>query len=121
MTAANVAAANGAFAAAAGAAKAGGAGAAVVAAMEDDVDDDMTRMDGTGSAGVRLPTIGDGHEGMEYHDEGMEYHDEYEDDLMGQMEVDEEDGSGSGYLSGCSPGTAAVFQDLMRSNNPWTA
>jgi hypothetical protein len=114
MTAANAAAANGAFAAAAGAAKAGGAGAAVVAAMEDDVDDDMTRMDGTGSAGVRLPTIGDGHDGMEYHDE-------YEDDLMGQMEVDEEDGSGSGDLSGCSPGTAAVFQDLMRSSNPWTA
>jgi hypothetical protein len=109
MTAANAAAANGAFS---GAAK--GAGAAVVAAMEDDVDDDMTRMDGSGSAGVRLPTIGDGHDGMEYHDE-------YEDDLMGQMEVDEEDGSGSGDLSGTSPGTAAVFQDLMRSSNPWTA
>jgi hypothetical protein len=110
MTAANAAAANGAFAAAAGG-KAGGAGAAVVAAMDDDADDDMTRMDGTGPV---LPTIADVHDGMEYHDE-------YEDDLMGQMEVDEEDGSGSGDLSGCSPGTAAVFQDLMRSSNAWTA
>lgn len=43
----------------------------------------------------------------------MEYHDEYEDDLMGQMEVDDTDGSGSGDLSGCSPGTAAVFEELM--------
>ncbi|WIA36864.1 hypothetical protein OEZ86_008115 [Tetradesmus obliquus] len=115
MTAANAAAANGAFAAAAGVAKAGGAGAAVaaavMAAMDDDADDDMTRMDGARPA---LPTIADVHDAMEYHDE-------YEDDLMGQMEVDEEDGSGSGDLSGTSPGTAAVFQDLMRSSNPWTA
>lgn len=93
----------GTAAAAAAAAAAGnralkGAG---LAALDDDADD-FTRY----GAAVRHPD--------------MEYHDEFEDELMASMDVDDLDHSGSGELTGCSPGTAAVFQDLMKPT-PWTA
>lgn len=76
--------------------KSSAAAVAVNSILEED-GDDLT--------GTNLPGMSGGFGGMDYHDE-------YEDDLMGQMEVDEE-GSGSGDLSGCSPATAAVFEELM--------
>ena len=66
--------------------------------------DDFTRSEGTYGAAGR-------------HQE-LDYHDEFEDELMAQMDVDDLDHSGSGELTGCSPATAAVFQELMK---PWTA
>lgn len=68
--------------------------------------DDFTRMEGAFGTSARHPD--------------MEYHDEFEDELMAQMDVDDLDHSGSGDLTGCSPDTAAVFQDLMKPT-PWTA
>jgi hypothetical protein len=72
----------------------------------DDEADDFTRMEGAFGANARHPD--------------MVYHDEFEDELMAQMDVDDLDHSGSGDLTGCSPDTAAVFQELMKPT-PWTA
>lgn len=89
-----------------GAAAAKPSAAAVVTSILEDDGDDITHLN---MPGVNCPVGAGGG--------GMDYHDEYEDDLMGQMEVDEDDGSGSGDLSGCSPGTAAVFEELMMGAN----
>lgn len=89
-------------AAAAAAAAAAGNRAIKESALEalEDEGDDFTRMDGAyGTAGRHAD---------------MEYHDEFEDELMAQMDVDDLDHSGSGDLTGCSPETAAVFQELMQ-------
>eukprot|EP00775_Hariotina_reticulata_P009785 gene9785-9943_t len=84
--------------------------ASVTAALDDD-DDVMTRMDGTGSGfNQKIPGARSVVGGVP---NSMDYHDEYEDEMMGQMDIDDEDGSGSGDLSGTSPATAAVFEELM--------
>jgi hypothetical protein len=77
-------------------------------ALEDDADD-FSRMEG-GAYGVTSGTR---------HHPDMEYHDEFEDELMAQMDVDDLEHSGSGELTGCSPATAAVFNDLMKPT-PWS-
>jgi hypothetical protein len=88
--------------------------ASVTAALDDD-DDVMTHMDGMRSSlNHKMPGASSTVVGVTT---GMDYHDEYEDEMMGQMDIDDEDGSGSGDLSGTSPATAAVFEELMMGAN----